>query len=63
MSTFHVVPQVDAIEHDTSSGSECPCGPTTEAMFREDGSNGWVIVHHALKCKPPFALEFTEAQP
>lgn len=47
MSTVHVLPVNDLIEHD-DEGDGCPCGPTSEAVFREDGSNGWVIVHHSL---------------
>jgi hypothetical protein len=33
-------------EHDTVG--DCLCGPTVEAVFREDGSNGWLTVHHSL---------------
>lgn len=47
MSTVHVVPVNDLIEHD-ASGSECVCGPTTEPVDRGDGSFGWVITHHSL---------------
>ena len=25
-----------------------PCGPTTEPVFRVDGSNGWVVTHNSL---------------
>ncbi len=47
MSTYHVVPINDLIEHETD-GSDCVCGPTTEPVPREDGSMGWVISHHSL---------------
>lgn len=47
MSTVHVLPVGDLIEHD-DEGTDCPCGPDTEAVFREDGSNGWLITHHSL---------------
>lgn len=47
MSTVHVVPTSDQIEHVTSGG-DCPCGPTVEAVFRDDGSNGWLVTHHSL---------------
>jgi len=47
MTTVHTYPVADLIEHETS-GDACPCGPTVEAVFREDGSNGWLIVHHSL---------------
>lgn len=43
----HVLPVNDLIEHD-AIGDECPCGPTTEPAPREDGSMGWVVVHHSL---------------
>ena len=48
MSTpVHVYPEGDLIEHVTDGG-DCLCGPTTEAVFRDDGSNGWLITHHSL---------------
>ena len=45
--TVHVFPVNDWIEHDTT-GDECPCGPTPEAVKRDDGSVGWVVTHHSL---------------
>lgn len=45
MSAVHVVPVNDLIEH---PDNDCPCGPDVEPVFREDGSNGWLIVHHSL---------------
>lgn len=45
--TVHTIPVDDLIEHDTS-GEPCVCGPRVEAAFREDGSNGWLVVHHSL---------------
>jgi predicted GH43/DUF377 family glycosyl hydrolase len=27
---------------------ECLCGPTTEPVRGEDGSMGWLVVHHSL---------------
>jgi len=42
----HVVPRDDLIEHDINE--ECACGPTPRAEKRDDGSVGWVIVHHSL---------------
>lgn len=47
MSTVHVVPVDDLIEHD-ADGGDCTCGPPTEAVFRDNGSNGWLVVHHSL---------------
>ncbi len=46
MNTAHVLPVSDRIEHVIDD--DCPCGPDTEAVFREDSSNGWVITHHSL---------------
>lgn len=45
MTTIHTVPVDDLIEHEDH---DCPCGPTTEAVFRDDGSNGWLVVHNSL---------------
>ncbi len=47
MATIHVSPLDDLIEHDTDGG-DCPCGPRTEPVQRDDGSYGWIIVHHSL---------------
>lgn len=47
MTAVHVVPIDDLIAHDRTS-EECPCGPTSEPVKREDGSVGWVVVHHSL---------------
>lgn len=46
-ATVHVFPLEDLIEHDTES-DECLCGPSLEAVQREDGSTGWMLTHHAL---------------
>jgi hypothetical protein len=47
MTTVHTYPPGDLIEHDTDGG-DCPCGPHTEPVKRDDGSYGWVVVHHSL---------------
>lgn len=47
MTTVHVYPTGDLVEHDTDGG-DCICGPTTEPVMRNDGSNGWVVVHRSL---------------
>lgn len=47
MTTVHTYPTGDLIEHDTDGG-DCICGPTTEPVPREDGSFGWLVVHHSL---------------
>lgn len=44
-SDVHVLPVNDLIAHESDA---CPCGPTTEAVNRPDGSIGWVITHHSL---------------
>lgn len=45
MSTYHVMPINDLIDH---LDDDCPCGPTTEPVMRDDGSYGWVATHHSL---------------
>ena len=47
MATVHVFPVNDIIEHNTDT-DDCVCGPTTEPVINDDGSCGWVIVHHSL---------------
>jgi hypothetical protein len=42
----HVHPAGDLIEHDIAE--TCPCGPTTMPVKRDDGSVGWLTVHHSL---------------
>ena len=41
----HVLPVDDLIEH---LDDDCPCGPTPEPVFADDGSCGWLITHHSL---------------
>ena len=48
MSSVHVYPVDDLVEHDTSGEEDCICGPETEPVEREDGSMGWLISHHSL---------------
>lgn len=47
-NNYHVIPVNDLIEHDTSGEQECVCIPEVIPVMRDDGSNGWVIVHHSL---------------
>lgn len=47
MSTVHVVPVADLIEH-IDIGDDCPCGPTVEPVEGDDGYIGWLITHHSL---------------
>lgn len=44
--SLHVVPVDDLIEHVTFG--DCPCGPDTRPVQRDDGSLGWGKVHHSL---------------
>lgn len=44
--TVHVVPVADLVAHDTDD--DCPCGVSSQAVARDDGSVGWVVVHHSL---------------
>lgn len=46
MDDVHVVPGDDLIDHTTTE--DCPCGPATEPVTRDDGSIGWLVVHHSL---------------
>lgn len=43
----HVYPINDLVDHELD-GDDCVCGPTAEPAGRDDGSIGWVLVHHAL---------------
>lgn len=51
MTTYHVEPVNDLIVH---TEHDCPCGPDVEAVFRDDGSNGWLITHHSLDGRERF---------
>jgi hypothetical protein len=52
---FHVYPINDLVEHDTSGG-DCVCGLTTEPVERDDGSLGYMIVHHSLDGRERFEM-------
>ncbi len=43
MSSQHVHPVADLIDHDTDHDDDCVCGPTVEFV-----PGGKVIVHHSL---------------
>jgi hypothetical protein len=47
VTTVHVEPIGDLIEHDTS-GVPCVCGPKERPVKADDGSVGWVVVHNSL---------------
>lgn len=42
----HVTPLLDTVDH--THDDDCLCGPRFEAVHRDDGSIGWVVVHHSL---------------
>ena len=44
--SVHVLPADDLVEHEL--GPRCACGPRDEPVVRQDGSIGWVTVHHSL---------------
>lgn len=46
LNDIHVMPNGDLIEH--SDSDDCLCGPTADPVARDDGSYGWVHVHHSL---------------
>ena len=54
---WHVIPVNDIIEHE-DTGDECPCGPRVDPVRREDGSVGWVIVHHSLDGRELTEMKF-----
>lgn len=62
MATVHVVPVADLIGHDTDGG-DCPCGPTTEAVYRDDGTNGWLVTHHSLDGRERFESSTAKEHP
>jgi hypothetical protein len=43
---LHVVPLGDAVEH--TSDDDCVCGPTAKLITHDDGSIGWLMIHHSL---------------
>jgi hypothetical protein len=45
-NTMHVVPINDLIDHDLID--TCLCGPAIQPVKREDGTVGWLTVHHSL---------------
>lgn len=46
MNDLHVVPIGDLVEHEAREG--CACGPLPQSVIRDDGSVGWLMVHHSL---------------
>lgn len=47
--TLHRQHHLDAgrVGYETA-GDECVCGVTTEPVPADDGSMGWLLVHHSL---------------
>ncbi|MFJ2961179.1 hypothetical protein ACIPIC_02580 [Streptomyces collinus] len=43
---LHVVPLGDAVEH--VAEDDCVCGPMVKPIARDDGSIGWLMIHHSL---------------
>jgi len=49
LDVLHVIPVGDLVGHDTGTAEpDCACGPRVEPVQRDDGSMGWLIVHHSL---------------
>lgn len=48
-NTLHVTPIGDLVDHDTSTAeADCVCGPEVRPVIHEQGSIGWMLVHHSL---------------
>lgn len=48
-NTLHVTPIGDLVDHDTSTREpDCACGPEVRPVTQDDGSMGWLLVHHSL---------------
>ena len=43
--SVHVEPVGDLIDHEVE---DCACMPRVEPVSRDDGSIGWMVVHHSL---------------
>lgn len=44
--SVHVTPLHDLVTH--QADEDCVCGPRVDPVPRDDGSIGWVLVHHSL---------------
>ena len=58
---WHVHPVRDLIRHELSG--DCACGPAVEAVFRPDGSNGWLVTHHSLDGREKEEEDMTTPDP
>lgn len=45
-AVVHVTPGDEVIAHEKTE--DCPCRPTAKPVTRDDGSVGWLYVHHSL---------------
>ena len=48
MTTYHVLPVNDLVEHEADEGTACVCGPDVEPVECDDGSINWLVSHHSL---------------
>lgn len=49
MTALHVAPIGDLVDHDTGTAeADCVCGLEARPAAQEDGSVGWLLVHHSL---------------
>jgi len=55
MSSYHVFPVGDYIDHD-AGGEDCVCGPSVEVLV-DGGPMDWLYLHHSLDGR-----ELTEKQ-
>jgi len=47
-NNVHVYPNHDTLQHEAH---DCPCGVSTEAVPRDDGTFGYVITHYSLDAR------------
>lgn len=47
MNDWHVYPLDDVVGHEVDGG-DCACGPRLDPVKREDGSMGWMHIHHSI---------------
>lgn len=51
-NVLHVAPISDLVGHDASTEeADCACSPQTRPVKHDDGSTGWLIVHHSLDAR------------
>lgn len=47
----HVIPVDDLVAHEEHR--DCVCAPAVEPVMRDDGSGGWIYIHHSLDGREP----------